>query len=158
SANSDGRPRSCSRCSHHARGSSAKRWNWFKGGSPKRVHSPPSPRKVGMPLSFERPAPTSATTCSAPASNSAARRISSSKRCSLPSVLLRRVVDTREPQPGGVLDVGERTAPRAAGEAQRGEVVHGFGQTLPCGRVEAGLTGADAVQLLLDVDVPGQVH
>ena len=29
-------------------------------GSPKRVQRPPGPRKVGMPLSAERPAPTSA--------------------------------------------------------------------------------------------------
>src|SRR4029077_6762169 len=37
------------------------------------VHSPPSPRKVGMPLSAEMPAPVSATPRSAAAISSAAR-------------------------------------------------------------------------------------
>ena len=37
-----------------------KRWNWFIGGSPYLVHSPPGPRNGGIPLSTDMPAPVSA--------------------------------------------------------------------------------------------------
>ena len=49
-----------SRCSHHSLGSRMNESYIRMSGSPFFVHSPPGPRNVGMPLSADIPAPTSA--------------------------------------------------------------------------------------------------